>query len=205
MFTLGFSFFVEISFLNAQSINSLKILDHLHQREAFLAWQKEWRQHLPNLNISEFKLRTQENFKLSNPEKINSSKLSPFIIINPSGNKALLGWTPEIIKKENDYHLAWDDGSAIRLFDFSTDTSFQILYGKWIRGIAWLNEDLFVTVGEFRDLKGENDRIVPEVSIFDLNSLKIHSFIGDFILISDYFKKRKSPLLMLTELNLSFK
>jgi hypothetical protein len=103
------------------------------------------------------------------------------MIFSPDGKRALNGWAgAEIYKKEGQYRLGFDDSGHMRLYDSTIDTSYQVLftgsYYPWIRGVAWLDDELFVGVGEIHDLKGPQDKIAPAVSIFEFRGYDNSNF-----------------------------
>lgn len=181
-----------------------QVLDLLSERDAFLEWQNEWKQHHPSLDFTQFIFYVEKEIEPKKLQKINRVSLDPFMIISPKGEKAINFWAGvEIINEDSVYKPAFGTSKYIRVFDYLTNTSFQVLftgnYGPWIRGAAWLDDNLFVAVGEVHDLSGSNDKISPAVLTFDLDKMSIRIFTHEYILASDYHKKRKRPVLYLTE------
>jgi len=184
--------------------SSTQVLNLLSERDTFLPWQNEWKQHHPNLDFTKFQFHQELEIEPKKLEKIDSVRLHPLMIISPNGEKAINPWADvEIIKTDNGYQPGFDTSNHIRVFDFSRKISFQALftgnYGPWIRGAAWLDDNRFLAVGEVHDLSGSNDKIAPAVLLFDLGDKSIKVFVYEYILASDYHKKRKSPALHLTE------
>ncbi|MEX0721637.1 MAG: hypothetical protein WD059_13275 [Balneolaceae bacterium] len=199
-------FLIPPVYVSGQNENksATQILNLLSERDAFLSWQIEWKQHHPNIELTKFLLHQELELELKRLQKIDSLSLHPFMIISPNGSKAINPWADVgIIKTDTGYLPGFDTSNHIRVFDYSTNISFQALftgnYGPWIRGVAWLDDNLFVAVGEVNDLTGPNDKITPAVLIFDLNDQSIRIFIYEYILASNYHKKRNSPALHLTE------
>ena len=113
-----------------------------------------------------------------------------------------------VIEKNGNYYFAHGDSDELRLYDFTTNTSFRILfigmYGPLIDGIAWLTDELLAAGGEHFDLSGETDKVAPAVMVFDLNKMTMRTLVGKFINTLDYFKTRRLGEKPLTEPRLMF-
>ncbi len=177
------------------------ILTFLSQEQAFLLWQENWKKRLPEFNLTAFKFKEEkkltEQFKDSTSiEKIRGKRHLALMLFSPSG---LMAVNPragtEVIKKKAYYSLAHGDSDELRLYDFTSNTSFRLLfisnYGPLIEGITWLTDEMLVAVGERFDLSGEFDKVAPAVMIFDLNQMTMRMLVGNFIKALDYYKTRK--------------
>ena len=190
-----------IAFSQELSATDSSILKFLFEEQAFLLWQENWKKRLPEFDLTAFQFHEEkeltEQFKDSTSiEKIRNRGHLALTIFSPNGLRAvnpLAGST--VLKKNGYYELGHGDTDALRLYDFTTNTSFPILiigmYGPGIAGMAWLTDELLVTVGTHYDLSGDFDKTAPAVMIFDLNKMNRRTLIGNFINALDYYKTRR--------------
>ncbi|MGH7493045.1 MAG: hypothetical protein ACREOO_11690 [bacterium] len=190
------------------------VLQFLSDQRAFLLWYEDWKKRLPEMELTTFQFRKEENLTemlrdSTSIDRIRNRGHLALTIFSPNGRRAVNPMaSSEVIKKNDYYDLVRDDSNELRLYDFTTNTSSRILfignYGPWIEGIAWLTDNLVVTVGEHFDLSGKTDMMAPAIMLFDFNKMTMRTMVGEFIPALNYFKTRRLGGELLTEPRLMF-
>ena len=150
--------FIPLSKLFSQPIKQDSILfKTIEETNSFCHWQSYWKQVSNDFNLNDFFLDSEQNLKYypkskSSFESIQNRKELLLTFFSPNGLKAINPFSYYVVSiYDSVYVLERDDYNAIELYDFTNDSSYFIFplynYGPTLNGIAWLNDSVFVIVG----------------------------------------------------------
>jgi len=177
----------------------LHILEMLSTQNPFGGWQSKWKELLPSFRLKDFTLHSERPITLEFPRTIEivsvlGSPQISFFSFSPNGRVAVSPYW-ELVQEGSSYRVGYDDGVEWRLYDFIDRKSYRILYagnyGPGINGLAWVTGNLFLAVGTIWDLTERNkDKVAPAIMLFDFESMKMRTLIGNYIEASVFYRNR---------------
>ena len=196
--------FIPVSKLLSQPIKQDSILfKTIEETNSFCHWQSYWKQISNDFNLNDFYLDSEQKLKYYPKakftfESIQERKELLLTFFSPNGLKAINPFSyDEVYIHDSVYVLGRDDYDAIELYDFTIDSAYYIfplyMYGPRLNGIAWLNDSVFVIVGDvFKEM--DSKEYVPLIYIFNIDLRIVRIYKGKTFLLTkeqiskmDYF------------------
>lgn len=203
LFSLLFFIIVPLPKLFSQPIKQDSILfKTIEETKSFCHWQNYWKQVSNDFSLNEFYLGSEQKLNYLPKsefsfESIQERKKLLLTFFSPNGLKAINPFSYDEVIYNSMYVLGKEDYNAIELYNFTNDSSYYIFplyhYGPTLNGIAWLNDSVFVIVGEvFKEM--DSKEYLPLICIFNTDLRKVRLYKGKSHLLTkeqiaemDYF------------------